>query len=238
VRSGQSRLSRVKLKLTKASALFLNQGLKRKVLKPFTQFGVLELRILKPAALAGPGPGGSGGAGGAAPAGQTPGRGSTPGGTADARTGIASALPAGGLLAPITPAVAVDLNGDGQPDADVFGLPLKSTTFSATTNTGTIALDGGFVVRAGGQDVLVLDDPEIVIGTTPATSGLFALVDGARVKVGDIDPSALTVNAADGTVTLSNLDVRVSSAGAALLAPLGVAQGSPLLSLDLSLPQQ
>lgn len=230
--SGAQRISGLKLKLTKASALFVNKGLKRKALRAFTPFGTLELNILKPASQPGSG------SGAPVPAGQAPGAGTTPGGTARVGTGLLGFLPAGSTLSPVAPGVGVDADGDGQPDAGVFGLPLKSTTFDAASRRGTIALDGGLVVRANGQDTLVLDDPEVVIGADEASSGFFALVNGERVRVGEIDPGSLDFNLNNGTVTLSDLDVRVSPAGAGLPGLVGLVPGARLLRLDLSLPER
>lgn len=238
--ASMQRISGLRLKLTKASALFLNKGLHRRVLRPFTQFGTLDLNLLKPAASA---PGGTSGGtsggttGNATPISDAPGQGDNPGAVAAFGSGFLAALPAGSTLTSLAPSVAVDVDGDGQAEAGVLALPLKSTTFNATTRTGTIALDGGLVVRANGQDVVVLDDPEIVIGATPATSGLYALVDGARIKVGEIDPGALNVSVLDGTVKVSDLDVRVSPLGLTLPGLAALAPNSQLASLNLSLPQ-
>lgn len=232
--ASMQRISGLKLKLTKASAVYLNKGLKRKVLRSYSQFGTLELNILKPA-TSHPGSGTPGTPGTPTPGASAPGQGTNPGGTATLGTGLLSALPIGGILGPIAPSVAVDVNGDGQPDTGVFALPLKSTTFNATTRTGTIALDGGLIVRANGQDIVRLDDPEIIIGTT--SGGLYALVNGVRIKVGDIDLNALNVTVLDGTVTVSDLDVRAGALGLALPGLGLVPAGTQLLSLDLSLPQ-
>ena len=237
--AGLQRITGLKLKLTKASAVFLNKGLKRKVLKPFTQFGTLELNILKPAASQpGGGTGDTGGTGGTStPVSTAPGQGTNPGGTATFGTGILSALPVGSAVGPVAPGIGVDTDGDGQADAGVFALPLKSTTFNATTKTGTIVLDGGLVVRANGQDVVALRNPEIVVGTTPASSGLFALINGVRVQVGDVDLNSLRVNLLDGTITVSDLDVKVNATGIGQLGLIGVLPGADLLKLSLSLPQ-
>jgi hypothetical protein len=96
-------------------------------------------------------------------------------------------------------------------------------------------------VRAAGQDLVTLDDPEIVVGATSQTSGLYALVNGVRIRVGDIDPALLRLSVAGVTVTVSGLDVRVSTEGALALSTVpgltGLTAGGQLLSLDLSVPQ-
>ena len=46
-----------------------------------------------------------------------------------------------------------------------------------------------------------------MIGATSDASGLFATIDGVRVKVGDIDTSKLNFNLGDGTITINDLDV-------------------------------
>ncbi len=154
----------------------------------------------------------------------------------DGRNGYITALISNIRVKTFTFERSVDANGDGQADAGVFALALKSTTFDATTRTSTIALGGGLIVRANGQDVAVLDDPEIVIGAT--SGGLFALVNGVRVKVGDIDPNFLNVNVRDGTVTVSDRDVRVGALGLALPGLGVLPAGAQLLQLDLSPPQR
>jgi hypothetical protein len=86
-----------------------------------------------------------------------------------------------------------------------------------------------------------LVNPEIVLGSTADASGLYADVNGVRVKVGDIDTQALEFNVANGTVTLDDLDITVSGAAAPLLqAALGsplIQAGTPLFSADVSFPQ-
>ena len=56
-----------------------------------------------------------------------------------------------------------------------------------------------------------------MLGATPDASGLFANINGVRVKVGDIDTDKLDINLLDGTVTINGLDVTVSGAAAPLL---------------------
>lgn len=235
-------VSGLRLKLTKASADFLNKGLRRKVLRPFTPFATLTLRIRKPVAAPGTTPQGGGAptAGGPTPAGRAPGQSGNPGATVSVGRGLMSSLPITSELVGLDPSVAVDTDGDGVADSGVFGLGLTSSTLDATTRTGTIRLDGGLAVRSAGQDVAVLDDPEVVLGATPATSGLFAVVNGTRIKVGGIDPGTLDLDVANDTVTIKGLDVRVSAAGAPLLNQLlgtSILPGDQLLNADLAVPQ-
>jgi hypothetical protein len=222
----------LKLKLTQAGANYVNKGLKRKVLKRFSQFGTFDLRLVKPAAAPAGGGAGSGGGG-------APGTGDTPGGTATINPGFLGLLPGGGKVTSLIPPISQDIDGDGQPDVGLVALPLEGATFDADTRTGTIQLGGGLVIDlpAGGQVSLV--KPEVVIGATSDASGLFATIDGVRVKVGDIDTSKLNFNLGDGTVTINDLDVTVGGALKPLLSGvLGpIPAGTPLLSLELSFPE-
>ena len=228
------RISGLRLKLTKAGADLVNRALRRRALARFSRFGTLELRLLKPAAAGAPGAGAPG-------AGSAPGQGTTPGGTLMLASGFGDLLP-GASVSPVGPAFAADSNGDGRPDAGVVAFPLRSASFDATSNTGRIALSGGVAITTPDGTSVTLTDPEIVLGTTAASSGLYATVNGARVRVGDIDPSTLAVDVNNGTVNLSGLDATVSGAAAPLLNTLlgttGIQPGTPLLSLDVSVPER
>jgi hypothetical protein len=221
----------LKLKLTQAGANYVNKGLKRKVLKRFSQFGTFDLRLIKPAAA--PAVGGAGAGGG------TPGQGDTPGGTATVNPSFLGLLPGGGKVSSLIPPISQDIDGDGNPDVGLVALPLEGATFDADTRTGTIQLGGGLIIDLPGGTKVSLVNPEVVIGATSDSSGLFATIDGVRVKVGDIDTSTLNLNIGDGTVTIDDLDVTVGGALKTLLTPLlgNLPAGTPLLSLDLSLPE-
>ncbi len=222
-----------KLKLTQAGANFVNKALKKKVLKRFSQFGTLDVRLIRPAATPQPGTPG-GGTGGA------PGQGDVPGGTATFTPGFLELLPDGGLITPLLPGGAYDLDGDGNPDVGLTVLPLTGADIDVNTETGTIKLGGGIVLDLPGLGSKVtLVNPEVVLGPTSAESGLFAEINGVRVKVGDIDTETLDLNVADGTVTIKKLRVTVGGALSAILAPvLGVLpDNTPLLDLDLSFPE-
>ena len=214
------------LKLTQAGANYVNRALKRKALRRFSQFGTMDVRLIKPPASSS----------GAAPGG------SALGGSATVTPGLLDSIPGGGSIRPLLPGTTIDTDGDGKPDSGLSILPIDEANIDLDTNTGTIDLGGGLIISlpALGTEVALVD-PQIVIGATPDASGLFAHVNGARVKVGDLDTSRLDINLLDGTVTINGLHVTVSGAAAPLLngilgAPL-VQSGTPLLSLDLQFPK-
>lgn len=220
-----------KLKLTQAGANFVNKALRKKALKRFSQFGTLNVRLIRPAATPQPGTPGGGGGG-------TPGQGSTPGAAVSVNPGFIDLLPGGGILSPLLPDGGIDLDGDGRPDLTV--LPLEGVDVDLGTRpdgspTGTIKLGGGLVLDLPGLASRVeLVNPEVVLGTD---AGLYAEVNGARVKVGDIDTTSLDLDVADGTVTIKQLKVTVGGALNDILAPLGLPSNTPLLTLDLSFPE-
>ncbi|MDA0184895.1 hypothetical protein OJ997_31620 [Solirubrobacter phytolaccae] len=233
-----------KLKLTQAGANYVNRALKKKVLKRFSQFGTLDVRLIQPAATGGGGAGGGGGGTPGTPGSTnpgTPGQGDNPGGTVSVNPGFIDLLPGGGILGPLLPENGIDLDGDGKPDLTVLpleGVDVDLGTGAGGSPTGTIKLGGGLILDVPGLGTQVaLVNPEIVLGTD---AGLYANVNGVRVKVGDIDTDKLDLNVADGTVTIKDLDVTVGGGLNNLLGPvLGnlVPAGTPLLSLDLSFPE-
>ena len=225
-----------RLKLTQAGANSVNRALKKQALKRFSQFGTLDVRLIRPAASAAPGTGPGAGtpATPGGPGSGQPGQGDTPGGTITVNPGLFDLLPGGGLGA-LLPGGGLDLDGDGKNEVTL--LPLEGVDFDVATETGTIKLGGGLVLDVPGLGSQVaLVNPEIVLGTN---AGLYATIDGVRVKVGDIDTNGLDLNVADGTVTIKQLDVTVGGALNGLLGPLlggVVPANTPLLSLDLSFP--
>ncbi len=214
------------LKLTQAGANYVNKALKRKALKRFTQFGTMDVRLIKPPASS---------------SGTAPGA-SAPGGSATVTPGLLGALPGGGTITPLLPGTQIDTDGDGKPDSGLSILPIDEADIDLDTNTGTIELGGGLIITAPALGTEVsLVDPQIVLGVTPDASGLFAHINGVRIKVGDIDTGKLDINLLDGTVTIDGLDVTVSGAAAPVLnGILGtslIQSGTPLLSLDLQFPK-
>ena len=215
----------LRIKLTQAGADYVNKALHHKSLKRFSQFGTLDVHLRRPAGTA---------------AGGTPGQGTNPGATATAEPGFLSTLPGGSTIAPGgEPAAGIDSNGDGQNDTGVVTLPLSGGSIDATTKTGDVKLAGGLTLTVPSLGTTAtLNDPEVVLGATPDASGLYATVNGVRLKVGDLDTNNLNLDVANGTVTVKGLKVTVSGAAAPLLqqilgTPL-IQSGTPLVSLDLS----
>jgi hypothetical protein len=213
----------LRIKLTKAGADYVNKALHHKALKRFSQFGTIDLHLRLPNGANG-----------------TPGQGTTPGATATAQPGFLSTLPGGSTIAPGgEPAAGIDSNGDGQNDTGVVTLPLSGGSIDATTKTGDVKLAGGLTVSVPSLGTsATLMNPEVVIGSTPDASGLYATVNGVRLKVGDLDTNNLNLDVANGTVTVHGLTATVSGAAAPVLqqilgTPL-IQSGTPLLSLDLS----
>lgn len=207
-----------KLKLTQGGADYVNRALRHKALKRYSQFGTLDLHLLKPSA-------GSAGA------------------TVTAAPGFLSTLPGGSTIAPTgEPGTSVDADGDGTPDASASSVPISGGSFDVNTNSGQGTLDGALAINIPALGTsLTLDHPQVVIGATPNASGLFADVNSVRLKVGDIDTDNLNLDIGEGTVQIHGLNVTVSGALAPVLngilgQPL-VQAGTPLLSLDLTLPK-
>ena len=221
------------LKLTQAGANYVNRALRKQALKRFSQFGTLDVRIIQPAAAT-PQPGvpstpGTGGG--------TPGQGDTPGGSVTINPGLIDLIPGGGSVTPLIPAEGIDLDGDGK--ADVTVLPLEGVDVDLDSETGTIKLGGGIILDLPGLGTRAeLVNPEIILGTD---AGLYAHVNGVRVKVGDIDTDDLDINLLDGTVTIKQLHVNLgggllNDVLAPVLGTLGIPASTPILNLDLSFP--
>ena len=173
-------ISGLRLKLTQAGANYVNRKLERKALRRFSQFGTLDLRLLKPAAS-------GGGTPAPTPQPSTPGQGNAPGGTVTISPDLLDVLPA----LPTPPAIQPDLDQDGVPAAGVIMLPLEEVDVALETGQGTISLVGGLILRVPALGLEVsLVNPQIVLGAD-GTRGLYALVNGVRVKIADLDTDTL-----------------------------------------------
>ena len=160
------------------------------------------------------------------------------------RPACSAPLPGGGTITPLLPGGSLDLDGDGKPDAGLSILPLEDAEFDLDTNTGTIKLGGGLDHRPARRSAprSRSSTREVVIGATPDASGLFAHINGVRVKVGDIDTDTLDLDVARrhrhdqaaSHVTVSG--ARRAAAATRSSARALIQAGTPLLSLDLSFP--
>jgi hypothetical protein len=222
--TGAQVITGYKLKLTQGGADYVNKALHHSSLKRFSQFGTLDVHLIRPAKTTG-----------------QPGTGTNPGATATAQPGFISQMPGGSTIAPGgEPAASVDADGDGNPEAGIVTLPLAGGSFDVATNSGQAQLDGAIRIDIPPLGTsLTLDHPQVVIGSTPDASGLFADVNGVHMKVGDIDTNNLNLDVAEGTVNIHGLNVTVSGALAPVLngvlgTPL-IQAGTPLISMDLSL---
>src|SRR4051794_10609053 len=200
--TGAQVITGYRLKLTQGGADYVNKALHHESLKRFSQFGKLDVHLIRPGKTTG-----------------QPGTGTNPGATATAQPGFISRLPGGSTIAPGgEPAATVDADGDGNPEAGIVTLPLAGGSFDVDTNSGQATLDGGIKIDIPPLGTSVtLDHPQVVIGATPDASGLFADVNGVRMKVGDIDTNNLNLDIAEGTVQIHGLNVTVSGALAPLL---------------------
>jgi hypothetical protein len=101
--------------------------------------------------------------------------------------------------------------------------------------SGAVRLGGGLSIAVPGVGTAVtMTDPELVVGAM----SLYANVDGERIKIGDVDPDALELDLADGSVAVKRLTATVSGQLAPLLNQLlgvtGIQAGTPLRSLPES----
>ena len=221
------------LKLTQAGANYVNRALRKKALKRFSQFGTLDVRIIRPAAAT-----------------PQPGVPSTPGDRRrHARPGRHARRLGHDQPGPDRPDPrrrfrhAADPGGRDRPRRRRQGrrdrAPARGRRRGPGLRTGTIKLGGGIILDLPGLGTRAeLVNPEIILGTD---AGLYAHVNGVRVKVGDIDTNDLDINLLDGTVTIKQLHVNLgggmlNNVLAPVLGALGIPASTPILNLDLSFP--
>ena len=80
-------------------------------------------------------------------------------------------------------------------------------------------------------------NPQIVLGAD-GTRGLYALVNGVRVKIADLDTDTLELDLLEHTVIIKDLGVFIGGALGPLLGNLPLlTPRTRLLTLDLSFPR-
>ena len=150
--------------------------------------------------------------------------------------------PGGGQITPLIPGNGLDLDGDGDTDAGLSILPLEDVEFDADTKTGTIKLGGGLIIDLPALELAdQAREPRGRHRRHRDASGLYAHINGVRVKVGDIDTDTLDLDIArrhrhDQAAQRDRRrrTLRTASAGPRHGPDPG---GTPLLKLDLSFPE-
>lgn len=220
--SGTDRaLGRLRFKLSSRAAKRINRKLRARSLRGGMVLASTSVRVRRPGGLSAD----TGGKAGDATAPQ-------------ARIAFAPALTTALAAAGLRPSA---LPGAAQlPDASI-GLPIVSSDIDPATGTGTVDLSGGIRIGAGsGSSASTIDveRPQIVVAANDA--GLYAEVNGVRVKLADLDQSGLADALRDGGTQLSNLLLRLSPEGAEALNSLGgisiFIPGTPLGDISITLP--
>jgi hypothetical protein len=220
----QRKVERIQLRLTKAAAKRVNRKLGVHSFKKKSVFAKLSVRLKRPGAGGGNG-NGVGGPGTSAAPDDT---------TSAAKIGlapaVAGALAENGLDPSALP--GADLLPDG-----TLSLPVAGVNIDPQTGTGTIDLSGG--IQLGEDDnAITITDPQIVVNAD--TSGLYANVNGARVKLLDLDSSGLAEALQGGAKQLSDLLVSLSPEGADALNQAGgislFVPGTPFGDISLTIP--
>jgi hypothetical protein len=213
---GNRTVERITLRFSAKAVKRINKKLGGRVFSSRKTLGSLSVRVRKPASK-GSGTGAS----------RTPTR-------SEAKLafapGISQALQAAGL----TPSA---LPGTEQLPDGTISLPVAGATIDAKTGSATIDLAGGIVLGSGANAVTI-DRPQILVGGTD--QGLYASVNGARVKLANLDQSGLQEALKGGVKQFSDLLVSLSPDGAAALNQAGgvslFVPGTPLGDIDLTLP--
>ena len=111
------------------------------------------------------------------------------------RPACSSALPGGGTITPLLPGTTIDTDGDGKPDSGLSILPIDEADIDLDTNTGTIELGGGLVIsRPRARHRGLARRPGDRTRRHPGRQRPLRLINGVRVKVGDIDTNTLDIN--------------------------------------------
>jgi hypothetical protein len=216
--SGTTRsVTRIKFQINKAAAKRINKKLPGRAFNGRGSLGKLALRVKNPK--------GGTTATTPAPVAETP---------AAAKIGFAPGV-AGGLAENgLTPSAlpGADLLPDG-----TISLPVAGVNIDPQTGTGTIDLGGGITLGSG-ENAITIGEPQIVVGADG--SGLYANVNGIRVKLAGLEDSGLAEALQSGAKQLSDLLIQLSPEGAAALNQAGgvalFVPGTPFGDISLTLP--
>jgi hypothetical protein len=213
-------VTRIKLKVTKSAAKRINKKLRGHAFSGRGQVATLAVRVHKP----------KNAAGGTGTTPVTPTNGTAAAAKIGLAPGIAAALAENGL----TPSA---LPGADQLPGGVISLPVAGVNIDPETGTGTIDLTGGLTLGSG-ENAVTIDHPQIVANGDQ--SGLFASVNGVRVKLAGLENSGLNEALQSGSKQISDLLIQLSPEGAAALNQAGGVSmflpGTPFGDVSLTLP--
>jgi hypothetical protein len=209
-------VSGIKVQISKAAAKRINKRLRGHAFKG-SQLGTMSVRVHRPKSAAGTGTT-------VAPTDNTSAAkiGFAPGvSQALADNGLApSALPGANML----------------PDG-TLSLPVTGVNIDPATGKGTVDLTGGFTLGSG-DNAITVDNPQLVVNGDQ--SGLYAAVNGTRVKIAALEGTGLAEALKSGTKQLSDLLIQLSPEAAAALNQAGGVSvflpGTPFGDLSVSLP--
>jgi hypothetical protein len=221
VRSSQANRSvnAIRFRLSRKAAKRINRKLGVKAVGAKRGFGRLSVRVHRPATSTG---------------GANTGTGMANAPTSEAKIGfspaVAQALAENGLAPSALP--GAELLPDGG-----IALPVDIATIDPKTGTGTIDLIGGFTLGSG-SNAVTIDKPQIVL--TPSDQGLYASINGVRVKLADLDQSGLREAFQSGMTQVSSVLLSLSPEAAAQLNQLGgvslFVPGTPIGDVSIALP--
>jgi hypothetical protein len=144
--------------------------------------------------------------------------------------GVAQALSDNGLAPSALP--GANMLPDG-----TLSLPVAGVNIDPATGKGTIDLTGGFTLGSG-DNAITVDNPQVVVNGDQ--SGLYAAVNGTRVKIAALEGTGLAEALKSGTKQLSDLLIQLSPEAAAALNQAGGVSlflpGTPFGDLSVSLP--
>ncbi len=206
-------VSRIKVQISKAAAKRINKKLRAHAFKG-SQLGTMSVRVHKPGSAAGTT--------------------AAPNDTSAAKIGfapgVAQALADNGLAPSALP--GANMLPDG-----TLSLPVSGVNIDPATGKGTVDLTGGFTLGSGDNAVTV-DNPQIVVNGDQ--SGLYAAVNGSRVKIAALEGTGLAEALKSGSKQLSDLLIQLSPEAAAALNQAGGVSlflpGTPFGDLSVSLP--
>jgi hypothetical protein len=206
----------IRFRLSARAAKRINSKLHNRAFSARRALGSLGLRVHKPSSTGSSTPGAGDAAPAAAKIGFAP--------------GVAQALSDAGVAPSALP------GSEQLPDGTISS-PVTAANIDPQTGTGTIDMAGG-VSFGSGPNAVTVDHAQIVIAADQA--GLYASVNGVRVKLADLDKAGINEALQSGAKQLTDLLVSLSPEGADALNQAGgvsvFVPGTPFGDISVTLP--